>query len=129
VRGAGAGGGAWRGGGKPFPIPRSWGGTPASRGVPERGGVWGAISGPPIFLDFEPEHLRRVLRGDLPDDLVRHPGKDAIQELSRLRPGRLGVREVAPPEHVVDADLLSHLDAQIILHELHEHVAAPLVTR
>src|SRR5712691_1511964 len=34
-----------------------------------------------------------------------------------------------PPEHVLDADLVAQLDAEVVLHELHEHVAAPVVAR
>src|SRR5262249_41977516 len=114
----------------PFSIPRLSRGTPASPGDPESWGVWGAISGPPISsIQSEPEHLRGVLRGDLADDVLRRPAKDAREELARLRPGRFGVREVAAPQHVVDADRVAELDAEVVLHELHEHVAAPVVAR
>src|SRR3989441_11515427 len=81
------------------------------------------------LVRLEAEHLRGILRGDLASILFGSPGKDAIQKLLGLRPGRLGVREVAPPEHVLDADLVAQLDAEVVLHELHEHVAAPVVAR
>src|SRR6058998_4328762 len=81
------------------------------------------------LVRLEAEHLRGILRGDLASILFGSPGKDAIQKLLGLRPGRLGVREVAPPEHVLDADRVAHLDAEVVLHELHEHVAAPVVAR
>src|SRR5260370_18948660 len=105
-------------------------GAPALPGHPERWGVWGAVSGPTMFLvRLEAEDPRRVLRGDLASVLLGSPGKDAVQKLPGLRPGRLRAREVAPPEHVVDADRVSQLDAEVVLHELHEHVAAPVVAR
>src|SRR6059058_3843059 len=76
------------------------------------------------LVRLEAEHLRGILRGDLASILFGSPGKDAIQKLLGLRPGRLGVREVAPPEHVLDADRVAKLDAEVVLHELHEHVGA-----
>src|ERR1043166_938940 len=82
-----------------------------------------------MSIQLEPEELRGVLRGDLAHDLFRRPGEDAMQELLGPRPGRLGVREVAPPQHVVDADLVAQLDPEIVLHELDEHVAPPVVAR
>src|SRR5437899_12779357 len=81
------------------------------------------------LVRLEAEHLRGILRGDLASILFGSPGKDAIQKLLGLRPGRLGVREVAPPEHVLDADVVAQLDAEVVLHALHEHVAAPVVAR
>src|SRR2546422_8479820 len=81
------------------------------------------------LVRLEAEHLRGILRGDLASILFGSPGKDAIQKLLGLRPGRLGVREVAPPEHVLDADRVAQLDAEVVLHELHEHVATPVVAR
>src|SRR5712692_958330 len=105
-------------------------GAPALPRHPERWGVWGAVSGPTMFLvRLEAEDPRRVLRGDLASVLLGSPGKDAVQKLPGLRPGRLRVREVAPPEHVVDADRAAQLDAEVVLHELHEHVAAPVIAR
>src|SRR6266545_4574089 len=105
-------------------------GAPAKPEHPERWGAWGAISGPPILgIQLEAEELRGVLRGYLAEDVVGCAGEDAIQELPRLRPGRLGVREVASPEHVVDADRVAQLDAEVVLHELHEHVTPPVVAR
>src|SRR5260370_34471148 len=86
------------------------GANPVSRGAPalprhpERWGVWGAVSGPTMFLvRLEAEQPRRVLRGDLASVLLGSPGKDAVQKLPGLRPGRLPVREVAPPQQLVDA--------------------------
>src|SRR5262245_45250715 len=75
----------------------------------------------------EAEELGGVLRGDLPQIGFRRLGEHAVEELARFRPGRLGVREVAAPQHVVDADEVAQLHAEIVLHELHEHVAAPVV--
>src|SRR5213594_1239202 len=80
-----------------------------------------------MSIDLEPEHACGVLHGDLAGDLLRSPGEDAIEKLPGLRPGGLGVREVAPPEHVVDADRVAELHAEVVLHELHEHVALPVV--
>src|SRR5262249_17666352 len=87
-----------------------------------------ARSGPDL-VQLEAEQLCRVLRGDLPQVRLGNALEDAGEEVARLRPRRLGVREVAAPEHVVDADRVAHLDAEVVLHELHEHVAAPVVAR
>src|SRR5713226_10468020 len=84
--------------------------------------------GPRSFQD-EAEEPRGILRGDLAKVRFGRSGEDPIQKLPRLRPGRLGVREVAAPEHVVDTDRVPQLDTEVVLHELHEHVAAPVVAR
>src|SRR4029434_7324417 len=56
------------------------------------------------LVQLEAEHPRGVLRGDFSEIALGDAGEDALQEVAGLRPGRYGVREVAPPEHVVDAD-------------------------
>src|SRR3989475_2536518 len=78
---------------------------------------------------LEAEEPRGVLRGDLAQVLLGNSSEDAAQEIPGLRPGRFGMREVASPEHVVDADRVAQLDAEVVLHELHEHVTAPVVAR
>src|SRR5215510_3589284 len=83
----------------------------------------------PGLVQLEAEQLRRVLRGDLPEIGLGNALEDAGEEVTRLWPRRLGMREVAAPKHVVDADRVAHLDAEVVLHELHEHVAAPVVAR
>src|SRR5213594_2547878 len=77
-----------------------------------------SIEAPGALIQLEPKQPRRVLRSDLAEIFLGSSGEDAIQELSGLRPGRLRVGEIAPPEHVVDADRLSHLDAEIVFHPL-----------
>src|SRR4030095_16016449 len=75
------------------------------------------------LVQREPEKPRGVLRRDLARVLLRGARADAIQELLRPRPRGLGVREVAPPQHVVDADRVAELHPEVVLHELDEHVA------
>src|SRR5439155_17818715 len=99
---------------------------PAARGAPAE--PW-RPSKSHVLVELEAEHPRGVLRGDRLQVRLGNPGEHAVQEGSRLRPRRLGVREVAAPEHGVHADRLTELDPEIVLHELHEHVAAPVVTR
>src|SRR2546425_13113872 len=77
----------------------------------------------------EAEEPGGVLRGDLAQVRLGNSGEDAAQEVPGFRPGRFGVREVASPEHVVDADRVAQLDAEVVLHELHEHVTVPVVAR
>src|SRR5262245_36809855 len=81
------------------------------------------------LVQAESEQPRRVLRGDLAYVRLGNPGEDAGQEVPGLRPGRLGMGEVAAPEHVVDADHLPQLDPEVVLNELHEHVALPVIAR
>src|SRR5207249_1283112 len=109
------------GGPEMAPKPPGWLGAPRrSRGAPRsrmgvnRSSTWGPRNGPQappggsarpgeaearldasgLSIDVEAKHPRGVPRGDLADNIVRHPGEDALQELLRLRPGGLGVREV-----------------------------------
>src|SRR3989442_945388 len=77
----------------------------------------------------EAKQPRGVFRGDLAQVRLGNSREDARQEVPGPRPGRFGVREIAPPEHVVDADRVAQLDAEIVFHELHEHVTAPVVAR
>src|SRR5262245_54095690 len=79
-----------------------------------------------ILVQMEAEELGGVGRGDLAPVLLGRALEDALQELARLRPRRLGVGEVAAPQHIVDADDVPELDAEVVLHELHEHVAVPV---
>src|SRR3954452_6724941 len=64
----------------------------------------------------EAEHLRGVFRGDLAQIGLGHTGEHALQELLRARESGLRVRVVAAPQHVLDADPVAQLDAEIILH-------------
>ena len=41
--------------------------------------------------------------------LVRHALEHALDELLRAREGRFGVRVVAAPQHVLDADMVAQL--------------------
>src|ERR1700704_5439365 len=66
------------------------------------------------LVQLEAEQARGVLRGDLLQVRLGNAGEDPGQEIARLRPRRLGVREVAAPEHVVDADRVAHLDAELV---------------
>src|SRR5262249_56584020 len=77
----------------------------------------------------EAEEARCVLGRDLALNVLGGAGEDASEELPGLRPRGLGVGEIASPEHVVDTDHVTELDAEIVLHELDEHVAAPVVAR
>src|SRR5439155_26522527 len=81
------------------------------------------------LVQREAEHLGRVTRGDLLQIGLRHAGEHPFEELLRSRKGRLGMRIVAAPQHVLDADAITQLNAEIVLHELDEHVALPVVAR
>src|ERR1700751_2409571 len=37
------------------------------------------------------------------------------------------MREIAAPQHRLDADLVAHLHAELVFHELDEHVALPVI--
>ena len=37
------------------------------------------------------------------------------------------MREIVPPQHIVHANDVAELDAEIVLHELHEHVPVPVI--
>src|SRR5690242_10453362 len=75
----------------------------------------------------EPEHLRCIVRGDCASVRLGNTLKDAAQEILRFRPGGFGMREVAAPQHCLDADLVAHLHAELVFHELDEHVALPVI--
>src|SRR5262245_30338523 len=75
----------------------------------------------------ETKELRRVVRSDLAPVLIWSPREDAVEEFPRLGPGRLGVREVVAPQHVVDHDHVAEADPAVVLHELAEHVALPVL--
>src|SRR5262247_3232165 len=84
---------------------------------------------PRRLVQVEAEQARGILRGDLAQVRLGHPGEHAVQEVAGLGPRRLGVGEIAAPQHGIDADQVAKLDAEIVFHELHEHVAAPVVAR
>src|SRR5437763_10034825 len=77
----------------------------------------------------EPEHLRRILRGDCTPVRLGNTPKDPAKEVLRFRPSRLGMRKIATPQHRLDADLVAHLHAELVFHELDEHVALPVIAR
>src|SRR5215471_8210415 len=60
--------------------------------------------------------------------LLGDASEDTIEEFPRLRPCRFGMREIITPEHVVHTDDVAESEAVVVLHELDEHVAAPVVT-
>src|SRR5262249_36309331 len=78
---------------------------------------------------LETEHSGGILRGDLFQILLGHAVEHAVEELLRARERRLGMRIIAAPQHVLDADIVAQLDADIVFHELDKHVALPVVAR
>src|SRR5262249_23302259 len=78
---------------------------------------------PTVSVQREAEHLGGVLGGDLAYIFLGRALEDALDEILRARPGRLGMRVVAAPQHVFDADVVAHLDAEVVFHELDKHVA------
>src|SRR5271166_6605758 len=78
--------------------------------------------------DGNPRHVKivhtgGVAAGDLGLFVVRHPGQDLRQDLARLGKGRLAVRIVRAPHHVVDADYVAQGNADGVLLEAEEDVA------
>src|ERR1051326_6356597 len=98
--------------------------SPAMR---ERGYMGHAASA--ASVQREAEHLGGVVRGDLAQIGFRHAGKHAPEELLGAREGCLGMRVVAAPQHVLDADAVAQLHPEIVFHELDEHVALPVIAR
>src|SRR6202040_3051171 len=80
-----------------------------------------------LLIRPEPEQFRGIVRGDLAPVLLGHASEDAVEELLRLWPGRFGMREIAAPQHVVDADDVADLHAETVLHEFDKHVAPPIL--
>src|SRR6266446_1137541 len=82
-----------------------------------------------VSVRAEAEQFRGIVGGDLAAVLLGHAGEDAVEELLRLRPGRFGMREIAAPQHVVDADYVADLHTEVVFHEFDEHVAPPILAR
>src|SRR5690242_1072072 len=79
--------------------------APPSPALRERGYTGHAASG--ASVQREAEHLGGVVRGDLAQIGFRHTGKHAPEELLGAREGCLGMRVVAAPQHVLDADAVA----------------------
>src|SRR5438067_4898492 len=79
--------------------------------------------------DIKIVHAGGVATGDLGLFLLRHPGQDLRQDLLRLRKGRLAVRIVRAPHHVVDADDVAQAHADRVLLKAQHDVAAEEVAR
>src|SRR5438874_4907263 len=74
-------------------------------------------------------HAGGVASGDLGLFVVRHSGQDLRQDLARLGERRLAVRIVRAPHHVVDADDVSEANADGVLLEAQDDVAAEKIAR
>src|ERR1700730_12976712 len=104
--------------------------TPVARIAPsprlggERAGITARL-----LIRPESEQFRSIVGSDLAPVPFGDAGEDVLEEILRLRPGRLGMREVAPPPNGLDPDMLARLDAEIVLHELDEHIAPPVIAR
>ncbi len=50
-------------------------------------------------------------------------------DLSRVRPRRRRMREVGRPQDVLDADEMTHVQPDLVVHERDRHVAVEVLTR
>ena len=72
---------------------------------------------------------RGVGADDLGLFILRHSGEDFLQDLPGLRKGGLAVRVVGAPHHVVRPDHVSQTNADAVLLEAQDDVAAEEVAR
>src|SRR5262249_56464808 len=84
--------------------------------------------------DGQPRHVEivhagGVAGGDLGLFVVRHALQDLRQDLARLGKRRLAVRIVRAPHHVVDADDVAQANADGVLLEAQDDIAAEEVAR
>src|SRR5262249_14171075 len=85
-------------------------------------------SKPPSAL-VEAEQRGCVLCRDLAPAFLGNPPEDTIEEFARPRPRRFGVRKIVAPQHVLYTDDVTKPEPVVVLHELHEHVAKPVLAR
>src|SRR5207249_10621452 len=77
----------------------------------------------------ETVELARVLADDLPADVGSQVTELTLDELARVGPDAVGVREVRAPHDVVDADLVEQLDADAIRLVGCSALTAPIIAR